>query len=156
MPKQTQKPKNPEVLFRDVTHPLFPTADGERWNPREPFDSRQQLISQFLEAHYRINLAYARLLALRKERQYRVPKRLEQPFTERIEKAIIEREKLEDRYASRGVIATPVYIAGFAVDVRFVDAHTARLQNAPVITRSASVRLSIRLPHRPRAQSCKS
>jgi hypothetical protein len=110
---------------------------------------------QFLQAYFRINQAYARLVALRKKRGATVPHALERPILLEIERTLVAREKLEDRHASRGVIATPVYRRGFTVDVRFAGAHTARRQGGAIIISSASVRITIPLPAALRAKPCK-
>jgi hypothetical protein len=115
----------------------------------EPGD---QWRSRFLEAYFLINLAYARLVALRREHNRRVPKRLKQAVLKAIEQAIADREKLEDQAAPYGFLAVPVYERGFAVDIRFSDVHTA---SRPVAASSASVLLQFRVPLPLSATSCK-
>jgi hypothetical protein len=110
----------------------------------------QQWRGQFLEAYFVINLAYARLVALRRTNRRRVPKHLEEPVLNALEQAITGREKLEDQTAPYGLVATPVYRDGFAVDIRFSDVNTARSSAS-----SASVVLTFRPPTSPRPQVCK-
>jgi hypothetical protein len=140
-------------------HPLYPDCDGKPWN-NQGADSRSKVISQFVEAYFRINLAYAQLLAFRKKRRAasQTPKSLaiERIILQEIEKAIVFREALEDRYASRGILATPVYRDGMTVDVRFSDFQTGQQQGGPLIISSSSVRITIKLPAGLRSKLCKS
>lgn len=115
----------------------------------------QQWRGQFLEAYFVINLAYARLVALRKSYR-RVPRQLENSALRALEEAIQAREKLEDQAAPYGLIASPVYQDGFTIDVRFSDVQTARAQAAPALTSSASVLLKILVPSPRTARPCKS
>ena len=139
------------------SHRLYPACDGEPWKNREPSDPQTTVKRQFLDAYFRINLAYARLVAFRKKGRSQSPTpkafRMERAILRQIEKAIVSREALEDRYAPRGVVATPVYSDGFTVDVRFTDVQTG--QQAPLIASSSSVRITIALPAALRSKLCK-
>jgi hypothetical protein len=139
----------------DFNHPLFPACDGEPWRSSRTSDPQEKLKREFLEAYFRINLAYARLVELRKKRRSTTPLPAERSRLIEIEKALVAREKLEDRHASRGLIATPVYHHGLTVNVRFADARTARSKAGATVTSSASVRISIPLPPGLRAKLCK-
>jgi hypothetical protein len=139
-------------------HPLYPNCDGKPWNNRGG-DSQSTVKFQFVEAYFRINLAYAQLLAFRKKRRppSATPKAfgMERTLLQQIEKAIVFREALEDRYAPRGILATPVYRDGFTVDVRFTDFQTGQQQGGPLIISSSSVRITIPLPAGLRSKLCK-
>jgi hypothetical protein len=73
-----------------------------------------------------------------------------------IEKALVDREVLEDRHAPRGIVATPVYRDGVTVDVLFTDARTGQERGSPLIASSASVRITLTLPAGLGAKLCKS
>ena len=134
-------------------HPLYPACDGEPWKKRGRSDPQTTMKRQFLDAYFRINLVYARLMAFRKKRPSKAFG-TERAILRQIEKAIVFRETLEDRYAPRGIVATPVYRDGFTIDVRFTDFKTG--EQGPPITSSSSVRITIALPAALRAKLCKS
>jgi hypothetical protein len=129
----------------DSEHPLFPTCDGQPWRNSPELDARQQAKREFLEAYFRINRAYARLVALRKRHRRKVPGVQEHAIIKEIERRIVAREKLEDLYAPRGVFVTPAYRDGFTVDLRFCDGRNDRPKGSIVVS-SASVRITIPLP----------
>jgi hypothetical protein len=156
MVKVALKRKELKARVRHWAHPLFPRAAGQGLNWRESFDPRKPWVVEFLQAYFRINLAYARLIAVRKSRGNRLPKHVKASRVAAIEKAIANREKLEDRYAAQGLMATPVYKNGLVVELHFVDVHTARVQAAPCIKSSAFVRLNFSLPAGLRTKTCKS
>lgn len=125
-------------------HPLFPTCDGECWQGGRDLNARQQITLQFLEAYFDINMAYARLVALRKRFVSKVPVAQERKLLREIERTIVAREKLEDLHASHGVFVTPSYRDGFTIDLRFSDGRSA--PKRPPVVSSASVRIVIPLP----------
>jgi len=92
---------------------------------------------------------------LRKRHGAKVPRVQERTVLMEIERAIVAREKLEDRYASRGVFVTPVYRDGFTIDLRFTDRKSGPPNSGPVIVSSASVRITIPLPPGFCAKLCK-
>jgi hypothetical protein len=110
---------------------------------------------EFLDAYFRINLAHERLMAARRRRRPSAPRSSERRILLQIEAALVARDRLEDKHAARGLIATPVCLDGFTIEVRFTDANTARSQNRAIITSSASVRIHIPLPPEVRAKLCK-
>lgn len=140
---------------RITVHPLYPTCDGEQWSNESRTDPQKKIKRAFLEAYFKINVAYSRLVASRKQRRSQLPASLERSLLQQIERALIHRESLDDRYASRGIVATPVYHDGFTTDVRFTDVHT-RKTGVPLATSSSSLRISIPLPAALRAKLCKS
>ncbi len=95
----------------------FPRCDGKPFDAVSGADGLHQVKAQFLAAYYRINGAYARRVALRQHARPRPE--AERSVLQAIERAIRAKEALEDRYASRGIVATPVYQRGYTVDVRF-------------------------------------
>jgi hypothetical protein len=131
---------------RNSEHPLFPMCDGERWQNGHAPNSRQRVKAQFLEAYFQINLAYARLVALRKRHAPVVPKASERRLLREIERTLVAREKLEDFHARRGVSVRPVYREGFTIDLKFSDRESALPKAPPLIVSSASVRIAIPMP----------
>ena len=134
-------------------HPLYPACDGERSKDQRRADPQKRIKRQFLEAYFRINLAYARLVAWRAKQP--PSGKSERAILREIEKALLHREGLEDRYAARGVVATPAYSEGFTVNVLFSDVHSAQ-RGRVLIASSSTVRISIPLPAGLRSKLCKS
>jgi hypothetical protein len=135
---------------------LFPMCDGAPWTDERAAGPNGRFKLQFLEACWRINQAYDRLVALRKSPGFASTNPRERRLLRQIETAIVARERIEDRHAARGIVASLVYREGFTVDVRFCDVHTARERGSVSITSSSSVRLNIALPTGLRARACKS
>jgi hypothetical protein len=137
-------------------HRLFPSCDGEPWGKADASSQEGKVKLAFLEAYFRINLAYARLLAARFRRTPgSAPRPSERRILLQIEKALVARDRLEDNHAARGLIATAVNLDGFTIDVRFTDAGTAQARRDAIITSSAAVRITIPLPLEVRAKLCK-
>lgn len=137
------------------SHSLFPACDGEPWRSSDRSGPQWKVKREFLDAYFQINLAYARLVALRRKRPSTAPHAGERRILLQIEEALVARDRLEDQHAARGLIATPVYLDGFTTEVRFTDANTARVRRGAIVTSSASVRINIPLPPEVRAKLCK-
>jgi len=152
MPKSTRLKSTSEDL--NSGHPLYPACDGKPWTNGQRAKGGEKVKQQFLEAYFRINLAYARLMAYRKKRHSQLPTTVERSLLQQIERAILDREAVEDRHASRGVVATPIYRDGFTVDLLFTHAHRGR--GCSIIASSSSARLIIALPAGLRSKLCKS
>jgi hypothetical protein len=110
---------------------------------------------EFLEAYFQINRAYARLALWRKNARKGAGPTRERALLRAVEKAIRNREKVEDRYAPRGWSATPVYRDGYAVNIQFSDVVSYHASRQP-ITSSSSLVLRIPLPPGLRTRLCKS
>src|SRR5262249_52589944 len=136
-------------------HPLFPTCDGQRWHSCPHPDSREEAKGRFLEAYFQINLAYARLVALRERHGAKVPRAHERKVFIAIERTNVARENLQDRYASQGEYGTPRYRDGFTTGLRLTDRKSRRPNGDPVMLSSASVRITIPVPPGFHAKSCK-
>jgi len=152
--KTSAQLSKPRLKSLGPDHPLYPACDGERWSNHRRDDPEKSVKRQFLEAYFRINLAYARLVAFRTKHSQSAKPR-ERAILQEIEKALVHREGLEDRYAARGIAATPVYSSGFTVDLLFNTVHTGQ-RGRPLIASSASVRITIPLPVGLRSKLCKS
>jgi hypothetical protein len=101
---------------------------------------------EFQAAYYDLNCHYSRLLAVRAQGETPEVKNAEYECLRAIEKALIIRDGLEDEYASSGVIAEPVVMDGYTMDVKFTfgDVTAAgRLRSAPIMS---SAMISIELP----------
>jgi len=96
----------------------YPSANGKDPPAVNAAGRNEQIMLEFLAVYYRLNCAYARLCEVRKTAS---PERSQQEreCMQAIEKVLILRDALEDRYAPYGVIAEPVAREGFAVDVEF-------------------------------------
>ena len=99
---------------------------------------------RFARTYHRINLAYADLLAARR----RGSRPAERRAMQAIERTLIAREKLEDEQAVRGLVVTPKYLDGFAVDLVFHGPGRGRPVAARVRS-SASLLLRLYPPRRP-------
>jgi hypothetical protein len=129
---------NPRLFPSCDSRPLAVAPKTERW---------LAVKREFLDAYYRVNVAYAKLLARRKDRRGDGNEREERPILRAIEQAILAKEAVEDRFASRGIIATPIYRNGFAVDVRFQLPGSLPPRPVAVIS-SAACTISFALPRR--------
>jgi hypothetical protein len=105
--------------FSDFNPGLYPSCDGQPLDLVPRTDRHRAVKARFLAAYYRINVEYARLRALRQRRKPRPQPADERATLQALEKAIRAREALEDRYASRGILASPFYQAGFVINVQF-------------------------------------
>jgi|SoiMethySBSTD1v2_1073268.scaffolds.fasta_scaffold465429_2 hypothetical protein len=143
----------------DPQHPLYPQCDGKPWESNGSTDRSAAVRRQFLDAYFRINVAYAKLVALRSKWPSHPPKAKERSALQGIEMALLARAALDDCHASRGLVATPVYRDGFTVNVLFSDALTGPGRGYLVMASSSSVRLTFTLPaglQPKRPDSCKS
>jgi hypothetical protein len=102
---------------------LRPTCDGKLCTGRPNSDVTKTLLGEaknaLVNAYSVVNERYA---ALRAHRD--VPRDSDDPAVERhllrrIEKALLNKEKLENRYAAYGITVTPVFREGFTIDLRF-------------------------------------
>ena len=142
--------------LRGPNHPLFPACDGQPWKAKPAQEAmRSRVQREFLDAYFRVNLAYARLARWRKTARKLAGSGRDRVLLRAVEKAILNRERVEDRHAPRGWAVTPVYSDGYAVDLKFCDAITARRSRQPV-NYSASCVIRIPLPAGLRAHLCKS
>ena len=130
---------------------LFPSCDGRPLAavPRqEPWLAAKR---QFLKAYYEINVQYARLRSLRLPPARSTPAR-ERAQLQAIDRALQIKEALEDRWAARGLVATPLLLRGITVNVAF--AHPGRPTARPTqMDSSTTITLAFTQPRpvRPRA-----
>jgi len=151
----TKRKQEPRSGGHEAEHPLYPRCDGEAWPRHGATGRKRQVQRQFLDAYFHINVAYAKLVALRGKGRSRPPRALEYKLLRKIEEALVARELLAERHACCGVVAIPVYRDGFTVDVLFSDVHTGQ-QRAHRLASSSSVRLTFGLPAELRGKMCKS
>jgi|SoiMethySBSTD1v2_1073268.scaffolds.fasta_scaffold796666_2 hypothetical protein len=151
-----QTKRNGKAMAGLTQHSLYPKADDHLWTEKAPSARRARVQRQFLDVYFQINLAYAKLVALRAKWRSRPPKAAERALLRKIEESLVAREALEDRHACRGVIATPVYRDGFTVEVLFSDVHAGLKPGGALVGSSSSVCLNFRLPAALRAKLCKS
>lgn len=120
---------------------FYPTANGVEAPRAEATQRNDRIILEFLSAYYEINRAYSELLEARKEPDSIKRGKAERKQLQAIEKLLILRDGLEDRYAPSGVIAEPVVRAGFTTDVKFSFGNVnaaGRLRSRPFVS-SASI-----------------
>jgi hypothetical protein len=107
-------------MLPDFDSGLYPKCD--QGPPPSPFDTSSAAITklEFLAAYYEINQGYSRLLAARAQNAR--PEE-ERAALEAIERALLARDALEDKYARLGVAATAEFVDGYARNVNFVQPH---------------------------------
>lgn len=123
----------------------LPRCDGAPASRLDRHDKLTEIKLKFLKAFARINQAYARLAALPKQARTPALRSKHRRALQAVERAILRREILDDRYAPRGIVAVPAYREGFTVDVRFTSPQAAASRRWTVLS-SASSFLSIPLP----------
>jgi len=74
---------------------------------------------EFLAAYYQLNCEYAQLLELRNSPAAAAPGTTERERLQAVERALVNRDRLEDYYAPCGVIVEPVVRDGFTRDLIF-------------------------------------
>jgi hypothetical protein len=97
---------------------------------------------EFLSLYYHLNCQYAALLQVRKKPKSPRRTRTETEHLRVIEKIVIARDRLEDRYAPCGVIAEPIVEKGFTVDITFSFGNVDALGRP----RSGSLRVTTYIP----------
>ena len=103
----------------DFLPACYPKANGRDAPPAQATEQNDRIMLEFLAAYYELNRAYAGLRAARKSAASPEQAAAERERLQAMEKVLIIRDGLEDRYAPFGVLAEPVVQNGFAVDVRF-------------------------------------
>src|SRR5215467_3454687 len=91
----------------DFRAKYYPTANGREAPPVDASGRNQRVILEFLAAYYQLNSPYATLLQVRKKPKSPRRTSTEAEHLQAIEKVLIARDRLEDRYAPCGVIAEP-------------------------------------------------
>lgn len=124
---------------------LLPSCDGQPFGLVPRTDRWWSIKARFLFAFYRINVEHARLIEARRTSNHRSRPVTERPILQAIERAIVAREALEDRYASRGWVAFPLYLNGFVVNVTFQHPGSPAVRPFPAGS-SASQSIAFALP----------
>jgi hypothetical protein len=125
---------------------FYPKANGQNAPPADATERNDRIVLECLAAYYDLNSHYSRLLETRKNPESPERSKAERKCLHAIEKTLILRDSLEDRYAPLGVIAEPVVEAGFTVDVKFSFGNVnaaGRLRSRPFVS---SAFISIPLP----------
>jgi hypothetical protein len=125
---------------------FYPKANGQSAPPADATERNDRIILEFLAAYYILNSHHSRLLETRKNAQSPERSKAERKCLHAIEKVLILRDSLEDRYAPLGVIAEPFVRSGFTVDVKFSFGNVnaaGRLRSRPFVS---SAFISIPLP----------
>src|SRR5262245_42005024 len=81
---------------------FYPTANGQSAPPVEATGRNDRIILEFLAAYYDLNSHYSRLLETRKNPGSPERRKSERKRLHAIEKVLIRRDRLEDRYAPLG------------------------------------------------------
>ena len=102
----------------DFLAQFYPTANGKGALPPDSVGQNERIVLEFLAAYYDLNCQYSRLLEVRKQPGSPARDEAERKCLQEIEKVVIVRDGLEDRYAPFGVIAEPTVRGGFTVNLR--------------------------------------
>ena len=97
----------------------FPLANGMVPPPIDAAGQNDRIMLEFLAAYYDLNCAHSRLVDARQRSDSSERAGAEVECLREIEKVLILRDDLEDRYAPCGTIARPVVVSGFTVNVSF-------------------------------------
>ena len=94
---------------------------------------------EFLAVYYELNSESSRLLEVRKRPDSQQRSEAERERLQAIEKVLVLRDGLEDRYAPFGVIAEPVVQEGFTVELKvsFGNADAAGRRRSDLYTITA-------------------
>lgn len=114
-------------LLSDFDPALYPQCD-EVAAP-SPYDVGVIALRklEFLAAYYEINRCHQALLSVRASKHGLVEERT---ALQAIERALLARDALDDKYAPLGVAATPVFEKGFVKTVNFVQAAPQRVASS--------------------------
>ena len=96
---------------------FYPTANGKAAPAAESPDRNERVALEFLAAYYQLNREYSRLVEIRKQPHSLENTEAERKCLQELEKVLVIRDGLEDRYAPFGVIAEPRVKDGFTVDL---------------------------------------
>jgi hypothetical protein len=103
----------------DFQQAFYPSANGKP-APRPDAEARNdRIMLEFLAVYYDLNCAYTKLLKLRQSSSSPEAATAEVDLLRQVEKILIRRDDLEDRYAPFGVLVQPEVKEGFTVDISF-------------------------------------
>lgn len=142
----TEKPIDDPRGRPDFQFSHYPKANSKDAPPANAEDRNAQIVLEFLAIYYALNCEQAKLREVRAAAASPQQTARERERLQAIEKILIERDRLEDRYAPFGIIAEPVVRNGFTVDVKFTFGSVnaaGRLRGAPLVSSST---IPIRLP----------
>jgi hypothetical protein len=123
---------------------LLALVDGEPvslLNPSDPLLAEKQ---QFAWAYYAINAAYQELVEFRKAASAQANSATERQILRKIEVALRGKEAVEDRFASRGITATPKLAKGFTIDLQIQ--HVGTKTESLVVAASSSLTVNMSIP----------
>ncbi|MBN2507082.1 MAG: hypothetical protein JXQ71_10340 [Verrucomicrobia bacterium] len=116
----------------------YPLANGHGAPPVGAMERNDRITLEFLAVYYDLNCDYAQLLEVRQRPPS--PERVgaERTCLQTIEKGLIARDRLEDHYASLGVLTDPIAREGFTRDLKIhfgnVDAAGRRRRDYYTLT----------------------
>jgi hypothetical protein len=118
-----------------------PRVNGGEAPPVDTMEGNERMTIEFLAAYYHLNCEYSKLLEIRQRPAGPVRSEAEMKALQALEKILIVRDSLEDRYAPLGVITDPVVKDGFTVDlnIRFGNADAAGRRRTDAYTLTAFV-----------------
>ena len=139
--KASPASKDPR-LRSDFRAKYYPTANARKAPHAGTSRRNDRVMLEFLSLYYDLNCQYAALLQVRKKPKSPRRTRTEAEHLRVIEKILIARDRLEDRYAPCGIIAEPTVQKGFTADVTFSFGNVDALG----LPRSGSLRVTTYVP----------
>jgi hypothetical protein len=141
------QPRRMESTFEDprgradFLAQFYPTANSKPAPPADSIGQNERIILEFLAAYYHLNCDHSRLLHVRTQPISPERTEAERKCLQEIEKAVIVRDAVEDRYAPLGVIAEPAVREGLTVNlrIRFGNADAAGRRRSDLYTLTAYV-----------------
>jgi hypothetical protein len=124
----------------------YPKANGKEPPPANAEDRNDRIVLEFLSVYYALNREQAKLRDVRNNAASPQQTAAERERLQAIEKVLIQRDGLENKYAPLGIIAEPVVENGFTVDIKFTFGSVnaaGRLRGVPMTSSST---IPIRLP----------
>src|SRR5438874_7972871 len=102
----------------DFLPQFYPMANGKEAPPLENAGQNERIVLEFLAAYYQLNCEYSRLLEVRNQPPSSHRTEAERKCLQDVEKVVMIRDGLEDRYAPLGVIAQPAVRDGLTVNLK--------------------------------------
>jgi len=108
----------------DFIEQHFPLANGKPAPAPDSEERNDRIMLDFLAAYYDLNCAHAKLLEIRRGEGSTTRSDVERNYLPEVDKLLIVRDEIEDRYAPCGILAQPVLKDGFTVNIKFSFGNT--------------------------------
>jgi hypothetical protein len=103
----------------DFMERFLPLCNGKPAPPIGASGRNERIMIEFLVVYYHLNCFHLKLCDLRARAEAPDRPQSESDCLRELEKVLVVRDALEDRYAPCGILADPVVEDGFTVNIRF-------------------------------------